>query len=84
MPPNKPSHLTAQYLRSTHVYLDYVTHTLATLHRQHEAIRIACSSLDVYTLNITNMFDGIALTATRDFARQGSNEIRGGRVRTNT
>ncbi|KAH0835892.1 hypothetical protein J3R83DRAFT_9785 [Lanmaoa asiatica] len=71
-PPYKPSHLAAQYLRSAHVYLDYVTHTLATLHRQHESVRIACSSLDFNTLDITDVFDGIAVTASRDLARQES------------
>ncbi|KAF8137319.1 putative peripheral membrane protein [Boletus edulis] len=71
-PPYKPSHLAAQYLRDAHVYLDYVTHTLATLHRQHEAIRIARSSLDFNTLDITDVFDGIAVIASRDLARQAS------------
>ncbi|KAG9313565.1 hypothetical protein JVU11DRAFT_5892 [Chiua virens] len=71
-PPYKPSHLASQYLRNAHVYLDYITHTLATLRRQHEAIRIACSSLDLNTLDITDVFDGIAVTASRDLARQAS------------
>lgn len=71
-PPYKPSHLAAQYLRSAHVHLDYITHTLATLHRQHEAVRIACSSLDLNTLDITDVFDGISATAARDLDRQAS------------
>ena len=68
MPPYKPSHLAAQYLHSAHVYLEYVMHTLAMLHRQHEAMHIACGTLDLNTLDITDVFDGIVLTASRDLA----------------
>lgn len=35
-------------------------------------MRIACSSLDLNTLDITDVFDGIAVTASRDLSRQAS------------
>ncbi|KAF9239828.1 putative peripheral membrane protein [Melanogaster broomeanus] len=71
-PPYKPSQLAAQYLRSAHAHLEHITHTLATLHRQHQAVQIACSSLDLNVLSITDVFDGIASTATKDLERQGA------------
>lgn len=35
-------------------------------------MRIACNSLDLNTLDITDVFDGIAATASRDLTRQAS------------
>jgi autophagy-related protein 11 len=71
-PPYKPSQLAAQYLHSAHVYLEHITHTLATLHRQSQAVQIACSSLDLNVLTITDVFDGIASTANKELQRQAA------------
>ncbi|KAF9225984.1 hypothetical protein BS17DRAFT_750485 [Gyrodon lividus] len=71
-PPYKPSQLASQYLHSAHGYLEHITHTLATLHRQSQAVQIACSSLDLNVLAITDVFDGIASTANKDLQRQAA------------
>lgn len=69
-PPYKPSQLAASYLRTAHVFLDYINHTLATLHRQHQAVKISSGTLDLHALAITDAFEAIVLTASRDLDRQ--------------
>ncbi|KIK99177.1 hypothetical protein PAXRUDRAFT_569510 [Paxillus rubicundulus Ve08.2h10] len=71
-PPYRPSQLAAQYLHSAHAYLEHITHMLATLHRQSQAVQIACSSLDLNVLTITDVFDGIASTANKELQRQAA------------
>jgi hypothetical protein len=69
-PPYRPSQLAASYLRTAHTHLEYIVHTAATLHRQHQAARIASSSLELNVLAISDVFDGIAVTARKDLERQ--------------
>ncbi|KAG2363479.1 putative peripheral membrane protein [Suillus spraguei] len=71
-PPYRPSQLAASYLRTAHTHLEHVVHTVATLHRQHQATRIASSSLELNVLAIADVFDGIALTARKDLERQAA------------
>ncbi|KAH7925090.1 hypothetical protein BV22DRAFT_461076 [Leucogyrophana mollusca] len=71
-PPFRPSQLAASYLHNAHAHLDHITHTLSTLHRQHQAIQIASSSLDLNVLAITDVFDGMAGTAGKDLERQAA------------
>lgn len=71
-PPYRPSQLTASYLRTAHIHLEHIVHTVATLHRQHQAARIACSSLELNVLAISDVFDGIAATARKDLERQAA------------
>ncbi|KAH7887046.1 putative peripheral membrane protein [Phlebopus sp. FC_14] len=71
-PPYKPSQLAASYFQNAHTYLEYMTHTLLTLHRQHQAVQIAASSLDLNVLAITDAFDGIVSTAGKDLQRQAA------------
>ncbi|KAG1736138.1 putative peripheral membrane protein [Suillus paluster] len=71
-PPYRPSQLAASYLRTTHTHLEHIVHTAATLHRQHQAARIACSSLELNVLAIADVFDGIAMTARKDLERQAA------------
>ncbi|KAL4066994.1 hypothetical protein V8B97DRAFT_1874301 [Scleroderma yunnanense] len=71
-PPYKPSQLAASYLRSAHVFLEYINHTLSTLHRQHQAISISSGTLDLHVLAITDAFDSIVATATKDLDRQAT------------
>lgn len=69
-PPYKPSQLAASYLRSAQVFLEHVNRTLATLHRQHQATKIAFGSLELNVLSITDAFDGIAAVTSQDLERQ--------------
>ncbi|KAG6335512.1 hypothetical protein ID866_3584 [Astraeus odoratus] len=71
-PPYKPSQLAASYLRNAHVFLEHVNHTLATLHRQHQAVKIASGSLELNVLAITDAFEGIVATASKDLQRQAT------------
>ncbi|OJA17862.1 hypothetical protein AZE42_05905, partial [Rhizopogon vesiculosus] len=71
-PPYRPSQLAASYLRTARTHLEHVVHTAATLHRQHQAARIACSSLELNALAISDVFDGIAVTARKDLERQAA------------
>ena len=71
-PPYKPSQLAASYLRSAHVFLEHINHTLATLHRQRQAIKISSGTLDLHVLAITDAFEGIVATATNDLGRQAT------------
>ncbi|KAG2142447.1 putative peripheral membrane protein [Suillus clintonianus] len=71
-PPYRPSQLASSYLRTAHIHLEYIVHTVATLHRQHQAARIASSSLELNVLAIADVFDGIAVTARKDLERQAA------------
>ncbi|KAG2139502.1 putative peripheral membrane protein [Suillus cothurnatus] len=71
-PPYRPSQLAASYLRTAHTHLEHIVHTVATLHRQHQAARIASSSLELNVLTIADVFDGIAMTARKDLERQAA------------
>ena len=60
------------FLRSARVFLEYIIHTLATLHRQHQVIKISSSTLDLHVLAITDAFEGIVAKATNDLGRQAT------------
>ena len=42
------------FLCSAHVFLEYIIHTLTTLHRQHQAIKISSGTLNLHVLVITD------------------------------
>jgi len=71
-PPYRPSQLAASYLRTARTHLEHIVHTVSTLHRQHQAARIAFSSLELNVLAISDVFDGIAVTARKDLERQAA------------
>ncbi|KAI6044039.1 putative peripheral membrane protein [Pisolithus marmoratus] len=71
-PPYKPSQLATSYLRSAQVFLEHVNRMLATLHKQHQATKIAFGSLELNVLSITNAFDGIAAATGKDLERQAA------------
>lgn len=71
-PPYKPSQLAASYLRSAQIFLEHVNRTLATLHKQHQATKIAFGSLELNVLSITDAFDGIAAATSQDLERQAA------------
>lgn len=71
-PPYRPSQLASSYLRTAHTHLEHIVHTVATLHRQHQAAQIASSSLELNVLAIADVFDGIAMTARKDLERQAA------------
>ncbi|KAG1902186.1 putative peripheral membrane protein [Suillus fuscotomentosus] len=71
-PPYRPPQLAASYIRTAHTHLEHVVHTVATLHRQHQAARIASGSLELNVLAIADVFDGIAMTARKDLERQAA------------
>ncbi|KAI6019926.1 hypothetical protein F5J12DRAFT_495101 [Pisolithus orientalis] len=71
-PPYKPSQLAASYLRSAQVFLEHVNRMLATLHKQHQATKIAFSSLELNVLSITDAFDGIVAATGHDLERQAA------------
>ncbi|KAJ6472713.1 hypothetical protein C8R47DRAFT_723636 [Mycena vitilis] len=43
-PPFRPSQLGASYLRTAHIHKEHIGHIIASLHCQHEALRIASTS----------------------------------------
>lgn len=69
-PPFRPSLLAPSYLRAVHTHHEYVAHTQNTLRFQHEAVRIACSSLDLNVLAIADAFESISGGARRELAKQ--------------
>jgi autophagy-related protein 11 len=71
-PPIRPSQLAASYLRTTRLHHEQINQLLVSLRYQHEAIRIATSSLDLHVLAIFDTFDSIAVNAKRELAKQTS------------
>ena len=71
-PPFRPSQLATSYLRIAHTHHDYINHTLMALHCQHEAVRIASSSLDLNVLAITDAFDSISAGARGELDKQAA------------
>ncbi|KAH7912199.1 putative peripheral membrane protein [Hygrophoropsis aurantiaca] len=71
-PPFRPSQLATSYLHNAHAHIEHITHVISTLHRQHQAIQIASSSLDLNVLAITDVFDGMAGAAGKDLERQAA------------
>ncbi|EKM77300.1 hypothetical protein AGABI1DRAFT_122058 [Agaricus bisporus var. burnettii JB137-S8] len=71
-PPIRPSQLAASYLRTARLHHEQVNQLLISLRYQHEAVRIATSSLDLHILAIFDTFDSIAVNAKRELAKQAS------------
>ncbi|KAF9467733.1 hypothetical protein BDZ94DRAFT_1155481 [Collybia nuda] len=71
-PPFRPSQLAASYLRTAHIHHEHITNTLVSMHYQHEAIRIACGSLDLNVLAIVDTFEGIAVGSRRELEKQAT------------
>ncbi|TFK38069.1 hypothetical protein BDQ12DRAFT_683909 [Crucibulum laeve] len=69
-PPIRPSQLAASFVRVAHLHQEQIKNTLASLSFQHEAIRIAASSLDLNVLSIVDTFDNIAITSRRELEKQ--------------
>ncbi|KAJ7765324.1 hypothetical protein B0H16DRAFT_416878 [Mycena metata] len=71
-PPFRPSQLGASYLRTAHVHKEQVSHILASLHCQHEALRIATTSLDLHVLAIVDTFESVASGSRRELEKQAA------------
>ena len=69
-PPFRPSQLATTYLRTAHIHKERVNDTLNSLRYQHEALRIASTSLDLNVLAIMDVFEGISQTAQKDLEKQ--------------
>lgn len=69
-PPLRHSQAAATCVRNAHIHNDHVKHLFASLQYQHEAIRIASSSLDFNVLAIVDTFDGMSVTSQRELERQ--------------
>ncbi|PSR70585.1 hypothetical protein PHLCEN_2v13523 [Hermanssonia centrifuga] len=71
-PPFRPSYLASSYLRTANIHHDEVNGILRSLRYQHEALRIASTSLDLHVLAIQDAFEAIALGAQRELDKQES------------
>ncbi|KAJ7909637.1 putative peripheral membrane protein [Mycena leptocephala] len=71
-PPFRPSQLGASYLRTAHIHKEHISHILATLHCQHEALRIASTSLDLHVLAIVDTFESVAAGSRRELEKQAA------------
>lgn len=71
-PPFRPSQLAASYLHTAHIHHEHITQKLISLHYQHEAIRIASSSLDLNVFTIIDTFEGIAVGSRRELDKQAA------------
>lgn len=69
-PPFKPSQLAITYLQTAHIHKEHVNNTLNNLRYQHEALRIASTSLDLNVLAIMDVFEGISQSAQKDLEKQ--------------
>lgn len=69
-PPFRPSQLAITYLRTAHIHKEHVNNTLNNLRYQHEALRIASTSLDLNVLAIMDVFEGISQSAQKDLEKQ--------------
>lgn len=69
-PPFRISQLSTSYEAAAHQHNDQVHRTLASLHYQHTALRIASSVLDLHVLAIADVYDGVSVAAQREIDRQ--------------
>lgn len=69
-PPFRISQLATSYEQAAHQHHDQVHRTLASLHYQHTALRIASSVLDLHVLAIADVYDGVSAAAQREIDRQ--------------
>lgn len=71
-PPFRPTHLAASYLRTANVHHEEVSRTLNSLRYQYQALRIACSALDLNVLSIQEAFEVVTTSASRELEKQES------------
>jgi len=69
-PPFRPSQLAASYLRTSRLHHEQINSMFTSVHYQHEAIRVATSSLDLHVLAIFDTFDSLATNSKRELQRQ--------------
>ena len=51
-------------------HYDTIVHVLSTVHVQHEALRIASTSLDLHVLSISDAFESFASNGRRELEKQ--------------
>ncbi|KAJ7119956.1 putative peripheral membrane protein [Mycena crocata] len=71
-PPFRPSQLGASYLRTALVHREQISHILATLHCQHDALRVALTGLDLHVLAIVDTFESVASASRRELEKQAA------------
>ncbi|KAJ6562651.1 putative peripheral membrane protein [Mycena capillaripes] len=71
-PPFRPSQLGASYLRTAHIHKEHIGHIVASLHCQHEALRVATTSLDMHVLAIVDTFESVAAGSRRELEKQAA------------
>ncbi|KAJ7231272.1 putative peripheral membrane protein [Mycena haematopus] len=71
-PPFRPSQLGASYLRTAHIHKEHVSHILATLLAQHDALRVASTSLDMHVLAVVDTFESVAVGSRRELEKQAA------------
>jgi autophagy-related protein 11 len=59
-------------LRTAHIHKENISHILATLHCQHEALRVASTSLDLHVLAIVDTFESVAAGSRRELEKQAA------------
>jgi len=69
-PPFRPSQLATTYLRTARIHKEHVNNTLSSLRCQHEALRIATTSLDLNVLAIMDVFEGISQSVQKELEKQ--------------
>ncbi|KAF9010058.1 putative peripheral membrane protein [Cyathus striatus] len=71
-PPVRPSQIASSYLKAARAHHDFVKETLVSLHHQHEAIRIASTSLEHHVLPIVDTFESLARNFREELERQAA------------
>jgi autophagy-related protein 11 len=71
-PPIRHTQLATSYARASHLHHEHIQLLLRSLHFQHQAIRIASTTLDFNVLAISETFEGIALNARKELEKQAS------------
>ena len=71
-PPYRPSQLANSYLRIAHAHWEQLNQLATGLGYQHEALRIASSSLDLNVLAIIDTFESISTPARKELEKQAA------------
>ncbi|KAH9836395.1 uncharacterized protein C8Q71DRAFT_762403 [Rhodofomes roseus] len=71
-PPFRISQLATSYEHAARQHHDQVQRTLASMHYQHSAIRIASGVLDLHVLAIADVSEGVTAAAQREVDRQAA------------
>ncbi|KAJ7635147.1 putative peripheral membrane protein [Roridomyces roridus] len=69
-PPFRPSQLAASYLRTARIHKEQISNLLASMHCQHEGLRVASTHVDMNVLNVVDTFDGVASSSRRELEKQ--------------